>query len=53
MTCCRDNQYGPMTFQGLGLEATKIALWAKSQWGHWVFDYAEAIWLVKIGYLAG
>jgi len=41
-----------MTFQQqeLWIQATMMALWPKSQWAHRVFDLAEAIWPVKIGY---
>ena len=51
----RDNWCALMTFQEQELckQATRIALWGKSQWAHWVFDKLKlrtCIWLVKIGH---
>ena len=44
-----DNWCSLMTFQGQEpwMQATSTALWTKSRQ---IFDLAEAIWLVKIGY---
>ena len=50
-----DNWCALMTFQEQELckQATRIALWGKSQRAHWVFDKLKlrtCIWLVKIGH---